>query len=287
MAKGKLYLCGTPIGNLEDITLRVLRILKEVDYIGAEDTRRTRKLLSHFDIKTRLFSCHTHNEKAKEDFIADKLADGLNIALVSNAGMPVVSDPGSSLVLGMIEKGFEVEVIPGVSAVTAALALSGLAGDEFHFAGFLPRKNSLRKKRLKQLQELDVPIVFFESPQRVIETLKELKEAWGDTVSVVIARELTKLHQEILRGDLAFLVNELANRSEVLGEITFIVDGRSIEKSGRVDESQVKDIILELLSMGMSGKEIVRRLQKNIGWPRNKLYDYVLDLKKEGDGYLK
>lgn len=282
MAKGKLYLCGTPIGNLEDITLRALRILKEVDYIGAEDTRHTRKLLSHFHIKTRLFSCHAHNEKAKGDFIAAKLADGLNVALVSNAGMPVISDPGSSVVLRMLEKGFEVEVIPGVSAVTAALAVSGLPGDKFYFAGFLPRKSSLRKKRLEQLQEMDLPLVFFESPQRIVETLKELQEVWGDTIPTVITRELTKLHQEILRGDLASLVSELDKRSEVLGEITFVVDGRSIEKLAWGDESQVKNIILEFLSMGMSNKEIVQRLQRNIGWPRNKLYDYVLALKRKG-----
>jgi 16S rRNA (cytidine1402-2'-O)-methyltransferase len=221
---GKLFIVGTPIGNLEDVTLRALRVLKGVDLVAAEDTRHTSLLLSRYEIHKPLVSCHEFNEAKRTAEILRELRNGKRVALVSDAGMPTVSDPGMRLVQAALDAGISVEVIPGPSAITAALAGCGLPAVPFLFYGFLPHKSAQRRKVLTGLAPLPFTLMFFESPYRLQKSLVDLKDVLGNRRAVV-ARELTKKFEEILRGDLASLVKMLENRT-VKGEITLVVEGR-------------------------------------------------------------
>lgn len=218
---GVLYLVGTPIGNLEDMTLRALRVLKEVDLIACEDTRRTQKLLNHYDIHTRTVSYHEHNEMVQAPELVLELEEGMKVALVSDAGMPGISDPGHHLITLAIRHGIPVVPIPGASACVAALAASGMPTENFHFAGFLPSRRTQRRKALRLLASHEGVLVFYEAPHRLRESLHDLLEVVGDC-SVVIAREVTKLHEEFLRGQVSQLLQEVKER-EVKGEITLLV----------------------------------------------------------------
>ena len=223
---GRLYVCGTPIGNLEDVTLRLLRILGEVDRVAAEDTRRIRKLLTHHGIDlgpARLVSCHQANEHARVPELLGYLRSGERIALVTDAGMPAISDPGYLLVDACLREGIAVEVVPGPSAVTSALAVSGLPTARFAFEGFLPRKVGERKRRLEAAGAEDRTLVFFESPERIHRTLEEIREVLGER-RVVVARELTKLHEEVLRGTVSEVVDVIGPR-RLKGEIVVLVEG--------------------------------------------------------------
>lgn len=221
---GTLYIVATPIGNLEDITLRAIRILKEVDVIACEDTRHTSKLLHHFEIQTTCTSYFEHNKLTKGDFLIRQLLEGKNIALVSDAGTPAISDPGYNLVRDAIEKGISVIPIPGPSAAIAALACSGLPTDQFLFAGFLPQKEGKKKKFLESLKSEEGTLIFYESPFRVRKTLKLMVEVFGDR-HAVLAHELTKIHESFLRG----LLSELAGREFVeKGEWVILVGGSSV-----------------------------------------------------------
>ncbi len=278
MGEGIFYLCATPIGNLEDITLRAIRILKEVDYIGAEDTRWSRKLLDHYGIKKQPFSCFVHNELQRADWILERLQEGESIALITSAGMPGVSDPGNILVERVLQAGFEVDVIPGPSAVTAALALSGWGGAEFYFAGFLPRQGKKREENLKFLEGLTCPAVIFESPHRIIATLEEIEEIMGSDRQVFLARELTKVHQETLLGKVGEIMSRLKDREKIKGEITLVIrGGEKKEKPG--PEGGVypdKEKLLEkLLQAGVSRKDVVIILQEVLNLSRNEIYDFV------------
>ena len=221
---GKLFIVGTPIGNMEDITLRALRVLREADLIAAEDTRHTALLLSRHDIRKPLVSYHEFNEAKRTDELVGRLREGKRIAVVSDAGMPTLSDPGQRLVQAAAELGIPVEVIPGASAITAALASSGLQGAPFLFYGFLPHKSTQRRKALATIAPLPYTLVFFESPHRLLKSLADMRETLGNR-HAVIARELTKKFEEILRGDLDSLLKRLENR-RVKGEITVLVEGR-------------------------------------------------------------
>jgi 16S rRNA (cytidine1402-2'-O)-methyltransferase len=222
--RGKLYLVSTPIGNLEDMTLRAIKVLRRVDLIAAEDTRRAQRLLARYRAKAPLTSFFEHNEPAKKDVLLKRLFEGQDIALISDAGTPGVSDPGFRLVKRAVEEGIEVIPIPGPSAHVAALVVSGLPTDSFHFFGFLPPKGAKRKKRLEEIKELRGTIILYESPHRLLRTLQDIEDACGDR-HVVIARELTKLYEEVIRGSTTEVLAGLAGR-KIRGEITLVVAGR-------------------------------------------------------------
>ncbi|MGD0016322.1 MAG: 16S rRNA (cytidine(1402)-2'-O)-methyltransferase [Verrucomicrobiia bacterium] len=222
---GKLFVVGTPIGNLEDITFRAVRVLREADVVAAEDTRRTGVLLAHFEIRKPLVSCHEFNEARRSAELLQRLRDGARVALVSDAGMPTLSDPGLRMVRAALEAGISVEIIPGPSAITAALAGSGLAAEPFLFYGFLPHKSAQRRKVLTELAPLPWTLVFFESPHRIVKSLSDLREVLGNR-HVVLARELTKKFEEFMRGDLDGLLKMLENRT-AKGEITLVIEGHS------------------------------------------------------------
>ena len=222
--KGMLYVVSTPIGNLDDITLRALKILRHVDLIAAEDTRRTRRLLSRFDIHTPLVSYFEHNELKKLDKLLSNMKRGKEIALVSDAGTPGISDPGFRLIQQAIEKGIPVIPIPGPSAVIAALSISGLATDSFYFAGFLPRKGGKRRKLLEKLGDLDGTSILYESPHRLVKTLGDLLEICGDR-QIVVTRELTKAFEEAIRGSICEVIKALEGR-RIKGEVTIVLAGK-------------------------------------------------------------
>jgi len=220
---GILYLVSTPIGNLEDLTLRAKRLLAEVDLIAAEDTRHTQQLLQRYDIHTPLTSYHDHNKEEKAPVLIERLRQGQKIALVADAGTPTISDPGYYLINGCIDAAIQVSPVPGPSALLTALAASGLPTDAFLFAGFLPRKSGARLRRLEQLTPLRETLIFFESPHRVGRLLEELPEVFGDR-RVAIGRELTKLHEEVIRGKLSEVAQKLKGRT-IKGEVTVVVEG--------------------------------------------------------------
>jgi len=221
--KPALYLVGTPIGNLEDITLRALRVLKEVDLIACEDTRQTQKLLNHFSISTRTTSYHEHNEAAKSAELVKAMQEGASVALVTDAGMPGISDPGYRLITLAIEQGVPVVPVPGASAFLTALIASGLPTDSFRFNGFLPAKRGERRAALEAVRDSPRTQVFYEAPHRIVETLQDVAEICGGSRNVVVAREVTKLHEEFLRGRAAEVLENLKARESVKGEITLLI----------------------------------------------------------------
>jgi 16S rRNA (cytidine1402-2'-O)-methyltransferase len=225
---GTLYIVATPIGNLEDITLRALRILKEVDEIACEDTRHTRKLLSHFEISKPLVSYFQHNQRARSPQILEKLKSGANIALVSDAGTPGISDPGAFLVEQAIQEGVSVVPIPGVSAVISSLCAAGLPTDRFYFHGFLPLKPGKRRGVLKNLKTTAATLAFYESGRRLTGLFKDLVEVYGEKAKGVIARELTKIYEEFLRGSLRELADQIPHEG-LKGECVVLVDVRETE----------------------------------------------------------
>lgn len=233
---GTLFLVATPIGNLEDITHRALRVLRECDLIAAEDTRHTGRLLKRFEIEKPLVSCHQHNEARRSEELIAKIRAGGNVALVSDAGTPGISDPGERFVRRAIEAGVRVESIPGACALVNALSASGLPTGEFHFVGFLPHKSGQRRKRLEALAEIPGTWAFYESPYRIEKLLHELAELFPDA-DVVLARELTKLHEEFIRGKAGELPTELAGR-KLKGEFVVLVSRARIKASERSEETR-------------------------------------------------
>ncbi len=229
--KGALYIVSTPIGNMEDITLRALRILKEVDLIAAEDTRHTGLLLRHFGIRKPLTSYFEGNELRKKEFILSRLKQGDRIALVSDAGTPGISDPGFRLIQTVIKNQIPIVPIPGPSAVIAALSVSGLPTDSFLFKGFLPHKSKKRRDLLKQLEEVKETLIFYESPHRISQTLKDILDVLGDR-EIVLTRELTKIYEEILRGKVSEVQNQIGER-KLKGEITLVISGKIRKKNDR------------------------------------------------------
>ena len=223
---GSLYLVGTPIGNLEDITLRAMRTLRETDLVACEDTRLTQKLLNHYEIKTRTTSYHEHNERTKAPELVLRLQEGARIALVSDAGMPAISDPGYRLVQLCIQHKIPVIPIPGPTAIVSALVASGLPTHAFQFVGFPPAKRNLRRKFFEELASYPATSIFFESPHRIMETLTGVLEVLGDR-QIVLGREITKLHEEFLRGTCSEVLETLRSRPRLLGEMTVLIEGAS------------------------------------------------------------
>ncbi len=276
---GTLYVVATPIGNLEDITLRALRILKEAHVVAAEDTRHTQKLFSHFGITTRLISCHEHNEEEKLPELIKKLKNGAVIALVSDAGTPSVSDPGFKLVREVSRQGIPVLPIPGVSAAIAGLSVSGLPTDRFFFAGFLPRKKGRRKKAIENYKNAEYTLVFYESPKRIKGLLEEMITLLGNRPAM-LAREITKLHEEYLRGDLETILQSLARRRSVKGECTLIVHG--VDTPDLPDPDDLDQEILAALSASeTSTSKIAKQLSQKFRIPRKIVYSRIIHLQNK------
>lgn len=277
-APGTLFVLATPIGHMEDVTLRAIRTLKEVALIAAEDTRHTRKLLTRYDIGTRLTSYHDHNKEKRTPGLVKKLKSGDSIALVSDAGTPSISDPGHYLVRAAIQAAIPVVPIPGASALVAALSVSGLPTDSFVFVGFPTRKAAKRKQLLEGLKEEPRTLVFYESPKRLLGFVRELTQVMGDR-SAVVARELTKIHEEIIRGSLSHIVGVLETRSSLKGECTLLVGG--YEGSGEYDRGLLlKDLKRDLLEKDLPLSKVARELAGKYGLPRKIVYEEGLKLKK-------
>ena len=270
---GKLYLVATPIGNLEDITLRALRILQEVNLIAAEDTRRTRKLLRHHGIQTPLISYHEHSKEARLEALLKALAEG-DLALVSDAGTPGLSDPGYELVQAALEEGHVVHPIPGPSAPVAALVASGFSSDQFIFLGYLPRRRQERQQLLSALKMELRTAICFEAPHRLYDSLDDMLAAWGGERRVAICRELTKLHEEILRGPLNEIAAQVKAR-EPRGEYTIVVEGAQGER--RWSEAEVRAALADHLRAGLSPSQAARELAYISGWRRQDIYRLGLE----------
>ncbi|MHB1323506.1 MAG: 16S rRNA (cytidine(1402)-2'-O)-methyltransferase [Coriobacteriia bacterium] len=269
-AKGVLLVCATPIGNLGDVTLRVLDALRTADIIQAEDTRVTRKLLTRYEIRTPLEPYHEHNRAARTAGLVERIERGERIALVSDAGTPGISDPGAHLVDACLEAGVRVEVLPGPSAIVAALVASGLPTHTFYFGGFLPRKAGQRSRALAQLACLDATLVFYESPGRTVATLASLAEAFPGR-SAALARELTKLHEEVARGEAGELASRFADR-ELKGEVVLLVGPPNAPSQLALDEQAVRERLTSLEAEGLSRRDAVRDTAAELGLPRNDVY---------------
>ena len=275
---GKLFICATPIGNLEDITLRVLETLKSVDLIAAEDTRHTLKLLNHYEIKAKLTSYHEHNKYEKADELVQKMLSGENIALVTDAGTPGISDPGEELVKKCYEAGIEVTSLPGASAVIVALSMCGLSSRRFVFEGFLPADKKERKEALTRLENETRTIVLYEAPHHVLATLRELEKTLGER-RIRILRELTKIHESVL----AFTLSEAVRyfeETEPKGEMVLVIEGKAreeilAESRKEWDGISMQEHMQKYLSRGMSEKDAMKQVAKDRGISKRDVYDEV------------
>jgi 16S rRNA (cytidine1402-2'-O)-methyltransferase len=284
-----LYLVATPIGNLGDITLRALEVLRAVDRIACEDTRQTQKLLNHFEIAKPTVSCHEHNERTRATELIQNIKAGKAIALVSDAGTPGVSDPGSWLVREAIAASVPVFPIPGANAAISALIASGLPADEFEFLGFLPEKAGARRTRLENLARIaslaaqphETPrtLIFYEAPHRLLSTLADLESVWGPQLRIAVARELTKIHEEFLRGTVAEVRSEFAGRDRIRGEITLLIEApaqspSSVGASGAANahESIAARVARMQVETGVDEKEALKRLARELGRSKSEVY---------------
>lgn len=273
---GKLYIVGTPIGNLEDITLRALRILKEADVIACEDTRTTRKLLSRYGIDKPLLSYHEHNETARAEEIAALLAEGKNVALVTDAGTPCISDPGYRAVRLASERGFDVLPVPGPSAAISALSVSGLPTSGFVFLGFPPRTKKALTDLLARVKDYPETLVFYESPNRVVKALGVMLDTLGDR-SVSLGREITKLYEEAIRGSISDVLKRLEEKSGVKGEVTLVVEGAG-KKSSAPDAETMDGLLEAYMEEGLSLKDAVRKASEETGASKSSTYKRALEI---------
>lgn len=279
---GKIFLVGTPIGNLQDITLRALETLKNCDVIAAEDTRQSIKLLNHFEIKKSLMSYHKFNEKEKSIEIIKLAKEGKNIAIITDAGMPGISDPGSVIALKCIEENVEFEVIPGPTALVTALVYSGLDTSKFLFRGFLPRDTKDRKAVIEEVKNVRDTLIFYEAPHRIKSTLEFLLTNLGDR-KISICRELTKMHEEIKRRTLSEAVN-FYNENAAKGEYVLIIEGKSSEEIKNEEMAKWKDIsieehIMKYINEGLSKKDAVKMTARDRNMPKTEIYKYSINLK--------
>lgn len=268
---GTLYVVATPIGNLEDITYRAVEVLRRAACIACEDTRQTRKLLQRYGIQARLESYHEHNEQQRSLELLKRLEAGDDIALVSDAGTPLVSDPGFRLVRRAVQQGIRVVPVPGPAAFVAALSASGLETDSFYFGGFLPRRKTERKRLLESLAALPCTLVFYEAPHRILETLADI-EAVMPARPVVLARELTKVHEEFLRGTAGELRQQLSRRSAVRGEITLLIGREQGSGPGAADDRDVAAEIARLEQQGLPRMEAMKRVARQLGIGKREIY---------------
>ena len=267
---------ATPIGNLEDITLRAIRILEEVDIIAAEDTRQTLKLLNHLEIKKKLISYHRHNENDKSNQLIEILKDGNNIALVSDAGTPAICDPGEEIVKKCIENDIEIIPIPGACALINALIASGLDTKEFSFLGFLPLNKKNRKEKLEEIRIEKKTIILYEAPHKLLNTLNDILKIRGENTRIVLAKEITKIHENFIRGKIKDIIENIA---EIKGEFIILIEGNN-----NIDEEVKKEISLDQMyeaykTKGFEKKEIIKLIAKEKEVSRNEIYQYFLDKK--------
>ena len=268
MVIGKLYLVATPIGNLEDITYRAVRILKEVDLIACEDTRHTRGLLDHYGIDRPTISYHEHNESGRTPDLIERLKAGQSIAMVSDAGTPLISDPGYRLVNQALAEEIVVVPIPGPSAILAALTASGLPTDAFHFGGFLPPKTSQRRKALEAVREFECSLVFYETPHRILEALEDVASVLGER-PIVLTRELTKLHEEFLRGTAAEVLARLRERPSIKGEMTLVI-GKPV--AGDTSGIPIPQAVQALIQGGMPRMDAMKTVARERGLSKREVY---------------
>lgn len=275
--QGTLYIVATPIGNLEDITLRALRILKKVDIIAAEDTRHTLQLLNYFKISKPLISYYKQIEKEKSEYLLEKITEGKNIAIVSDAGTPGISDPGETIVRQAIEKNINVVPIPGACAAISAIISSGISTDEFCFIGFLPVNSTEKKKKLEENKNDTKTLIFYEAPHKLKNTLEMIQKTFGNR-KIVLARELTKIHEEFIRGNIDEILNKI---NEPKGEYVIIVEGakqskEEIEIQNRNNLS-LNEHFKYYESLGLEKKDIIKRIAKDRGVSKNEIYQYFLE----------
>jgi 16S rRNA (cytidine1402-2'-O)-methyltransferase len=271
---GTLYIVSTPIGNLEDITHRALRILREVEVIACEDTRHTRKLLNHFGIDKKTVSYHEHNETDRAAELCELMTAGKKIALVSDAGTPLVSDPGFRLLNAAIKNGIDVVVVPGLTAFAAALSGSGLPSDQFFFAGFLPARTSARRARLEELRALSATLIFYEAPHRIAATLRDAAAALGNR-GAVVARELTKMHEEFLRGSLNELAAMFSDANKARGEMVLLIEGASDKAPASLPATPVaafSERMDQLQAEGLAEKAALKQAARELGLKRDEAY---------------
>lgn len=280
--KGVLYVTGTPIGNLKDISIRAKEVLGQVSLVAAEDTRSTRKLLTHLGVNAGLLSCHRHNERSSAKKIIALLAGGKDVALVSDAGTPALSDPGASLVKIVREAGFSVVPVPGASAVVAALSVAAMSADSFFFAGFLPNRRVERRNTLEQLAEIPHTIVIFEAPHRLLDALEDILVILGDR-QMVMARELTKLHETVISGSVSDIIKQFS-KERVRGEITLVIEGAEEIRQGRTcqDTEAVEKALQHLISENsLSIKDSVDLLVRLTGMTKSRVYPLALEIKQK------
>lgn len=281
--KGTLYIVGTPIGNLGDITIRAIETLKSVDVILAEDTRQTLKLLNHFNIQKHLVSYHRHNEDEKIKNVVDFLNSGKDLALVSDAGMPVISDPGQNLIKYLVANNYNIVTIPGVTAVITAIVKSGLDSTRFTFEGFLSINKKQRRQRLESLKNEERTMVFYEAPHKLLATLKDMYEVFGKR-NICIARELTKLHEEYIHTTFEEAISKI-EQFGIKGEIVLLIEGKDLsvleqeikEKQNKIDSVT---LVKEYMSKGISKKEAIKQVAKQKGVTKNEVYQECIDIKE-------
>lgn len=272
---GKLYMVATPIGNLDDITIRAIKVLNDVDIIAAEDTRHTLKLLNHLNIKKNLISYYKETEKIKSPILIEKLLEGKNIALVSDAGTPGISDPGEEIVKNAIENNIEIIPIPGASAFVNALICSGLSTREFTFVGFLPTNNKEKKDKLEELKNENRTLIFYEAPHKIKNTLENILEIFGNR-KIVLARELTKIHEEFIRNNIS---NILDNIDEIKGEFVILVEGteKINEEKNFLNSLSLEEHYKYYLNKNLDKKEIIKKIAKDRGKNKNEIYKYFIN----------
>lgn len=270
---GNLYIVATPIGNLEDITLRAIKVLKEVDFIAAEDTRHTLKLLNHLEISKPLISYHRHNEEVKTDMLIKELKQGKQIALVSDAGTPGICDPGEEVIKKCIEEEITIVPIPGACAMINALICSGLDTKEFVFIGFLPLNKKNRKEKLEEIKNTTKTMIIYEAPHKIETTLKDLKENIGNR-KIVLARELTKIHEEYIRENIDILIEKSKG---LKGEIVLIIEGSDKKEENQLLKLSLKEHYEYYEKMGLSKKEIIKQIAKDRNVNKNEIYQKFVD----------
>jgi len=272
---GTLYVVATPIGNLADITQRAIQVLKDVDLIACEDTRHTRKLLQHFGINTKTVSYHEHNEDTRSKALIEQLTEGRNIAVVSDAGTPNISDPGFRIVNAALEKEILVVSVPGPSALITALTVSGLPTDEFFFAGFLPGRSTARQTRLHELNHIPGTLIFYEAPHRLAATLKDAREILGERHAVV-ARELTKLHEDIRRGRLGDLARHYSDIENPRGEIVVLIDRTRLDKDSAISVRAIDSLVTQYELQGLDHRAALKKAARELGISRAEAYRQLL-----------
>lgn len=278
--KGKLYIVATPIGNLEDITLRAIRILKQVDLIIAEDTRHTLKLLNHLEISKPLISYYKQNEHIKCDAVLNKIEDGEDVALVSDAGTPGISDPGEVIVREAVSRGIDIIPIPGACAFLNAIIASGISCSNFYFEGFLPVNKKEKYERLQNIKQFNTTIIFYEAPHKLLKTLQDIKEVLSDR-NICLARELTKIHEEFIRGNISDVINVLEQRENIKGEFVIIVEGNEFSQK-EIDLQELNQLPLNehykfYENKGLEKKEIIKQIAKDRHVQKNEIYKHFIE----------